>query len=219
MGAVALIVMMAAGCDGDSNARHARSSAHQWLLTEFNGRADFASETKRSLGYADTRMFGYGLLVPGGAFRVDPEDSNKVTLVRNLWLTGFDEHAKRKTMAYICTLHMLKDGRQWRMESLNFEETGPVTGITQFVRWAVPSALLFALVWLIAFFFKNARSALIYARIIATPLAGLFCVFMFASPWIVFLGIGILLAAVYFPLRHRNLYVVEQELRGTSIRE
>ena len=188
-------------CDWHSTARDARANAHRWLLSEFNGRAHFASETKRSLGYTDTRMFGYGLIVPGGEFRMDPADS-KVTLVRNLWLTGFDEQAKRKTMAYICTLHMLKDGRQWRMESLNFKEMGPVTGITQFVRWAVPSALLFALVWLIAFFFYNARSALIYARIIATPLAGLFCAFTFASPWIVFPGVGVFLAmTVYCSVR------------------
>jgi len=142
MGAVALIVIMAAGCDWHSNARNAKSNAHRWLLSEFNGQAHFASETKHSLGYTDTRMFGYGLIFPGGVkVRVDPKDANKVTLVRNLWLTGFDEQEKRKSMAYICTLEMLKNGRQWRMESVTFEETGPVTWIMQFVRWAVPSAL------------------------------------------------------------------------------
>jgi len=185
------------GCD-------ARSIAHGWLVMEFNWLVNFESKTKRLLGYRDARMFGYGVIVPGGELRVDPEDSNKVTLVRNLWLTGFDEHANRKSMAYTCTLQMLKNGRQWRMESVKFEETGPVTWITQFVRWAVPSALLFALVWFIAFFFKNAKITLIYTRIIAPLFVGLFCTFTFASPWIVFLGIGIASAMAGYCLARLN---------------
>jgi len=178
------------GCD-------ARSIAQYWLVMEFNWLVNFESKTKRLLGYRDARMFGYGMIAPlGGDLRVDPEDSNKMTLVRNLWLTGFDEHEKRKTMAYVCTLQMLKNGRQWRMESVKFEETGPVTWITQFVRWAVPSALLFALVWFNVVFFKDPRIALINTRIIGPFFAGLFCVFTFASPWIVFLGIGVSLVTM-----------------------